>query len=139
MHRSVLFGSLCTVLLAAACSSSHGATVSLPSERTGSIQWDPCGPTIQCGRLSVPLDRAHPRKGDITLALARRPASGKRVGVLFTNPGGPGGSGVDFLRAADDEFPPRSVMRSISCRGIRVASAAARRCVVSTISTASTR
>jgi len=105
MHRSVLLAGLCSVLLTAGCSASHSAVLSLPRERTGSVEWNPCGPTIQCATLSVPLDRAHPASGSISLALARRPASGKRLGVLFTNPGGPGGSGVDFLRAADDAFP----------------------------------
>ena len=110
MRRSVLSTGVRVVAalavgLAGACSASHSATLSLGRARTGSIEWTPCGETIQCATLAVPLDRAHPAKGTINLALARRPASGERIGVLFTNPGGPGGSGVDFLRAADDEFP----------------------------------
>jgi pimeloyl-ACP methyl ester carboxylesterase len=38
----------------------------------------------------------------VELALIRRPASDKehRIGSLFVNPGGPGGSGVDFIRTA---------------------------------------
>ncbi len=105
MRRSVLLLGVLVAGLAGACASSRSATVSLGSARTGSIEWQPCGETIQCATLAVPLDRAHPAKGTITLALARRPASGKRIGVLFTNPGGPGASGVEFLRAVDDEFP----------------------------------
>ena len=61
---------------------------------------------VECGSLSVPLDYAHPKGPHITLALARLPArTGKKIGVLFTNPGGPGGSGVDFLRATPSVFP----------------------------------
>ena len=78
--------------------------MTLRVERTGSITWTPCG-TVQCASLSVPLDAAHPTGAHITLALARRPASGRRVGVLFSNPGGPGGSGVDFLRDSGAVFP----------------------------------
>jgi hypothetical protein len=66
------------------------------SERTGALVWRECG-SIECASLSVPLDRAHPDGRKIHLALGRRPADGKRRGVLLANPGGPGGSGLEFL------------------------------------------
>ena len=72
-------------------------------ERTGAIVWHQCG-SIECATLSVPLDRSHANGRRIQLALARRPADGKRVGVLLANPGGPGGSGIEFLHAAGDVF-----------------------------------
>jgi pimeloyl-ACP methyl ester carboxylesterase len=79
--------------------------VHLQSERTGSVSWRPCG-AIECGSLSVPRDETRPAGAQITLALGRLPATGRRIGVLFTNPGGPGGSGIEFLRAAAAVFPP---------------------------------
>jgi pimeloyl-ACP methyl ester carboxylesterase len=69
--------------------------------RSGSLLWHTCG-SIQCTTLSVPLDWAHPTGAHIQLALARRPAGGNRLGVLLVNPGGPGGSGIDFLRDSGD-------------------------------------
>ncbi len=73
------------------------------TERTGSVLWHRCG-SIQCATLSVPLDRKRPAGRRIQLALARRPADGKRRGVLLANPGGPGGSGIELVQAADDVF-----------------------------------
>jgi pimeloyl-ACP methyl ester carboxylesterase len=90
------------VLAAGACTGSSGSVV-LRHERTGTIEWSPCD-KVECGSLSVPLDFAHPDGPHIMLALARLPARRKPIGVLFTNPGGPGGSGVDFLRDADAQF-----------------------------------
>ena len=52
----------------------------------------------------MPLDWARPHGEHIELALARRPAERKREGVLLTNPGGPGGSGIEIVRSADDVF-----------------------------------
>src|SRR5215471_11692749 len=95
---------LCCVLFAAACSDARGPVVSQRAEREGSVNWRPCD-DVQCATLSVPLDWKHPRGRHIDLALARLPATGTRVGTLFTNPGGPGGSGVAFVKAAETVFP----------------------------------
>jgi pimeloyl-ACP methyl ester carboxylesterase len=56
---------------------------------------------LQCATYQVPLDYRNPAAGTATVALDRLPATGPdRVGSLFLNPGGPGGSGVDFVAFA---------------------------------------
>src|SRR5690348_7015570 len=94
---------LTVALAVGGCAGTSGSVV-LRHERTGSVDWKPCG-KVECGSLSVPLDFRRPSGPKITLALARLPAAHRRLGVLFTNPGGPGGSGVDFLRDAEEVFP----------------------------------
>ena len=80
----------------------------------------------------VPLDYDRPRGATISIALTRLPATdpARRIGSLFLNPGGPGGSGVDFVVGAGpflytDEvrarfdlvgFDPRGIMRSTALR-----------------------
>lgn len=63
------------------------------------LRWEPCGGRLQCGSLDVPIDPADPTGATVSLSLARLPATDPdaRIGTLITNPGGPGGSGVDFL------------------------------------------
>jgi pimeloyl-ACP methyl ester carboxylesterase len=70
------------------------------------LQWRPCG-GFQCATLRVPLDYAHPNGRTIGLAVIREPASDprERIGALVMNPGGPGASGVQFLRQAAGAFP----------------------------------
>ncbi len=64
------------------------------------IQFEDCGAGRECGRLDVPMDWRDPSGPTIGLAVARVPAGNpdERIGVLATNPGGPGASGVDFIR-----------------------------------------
>jgi pimeloyl-ACP methyl ester carboxylesterase len=82
---------------------------------------------LECGQLSVPVDYAHPRGPQITLATVRAPAfAARKRGVIFVNPGGPGGSGVDlviqakflFAQLRNDfdvvSFDPRGTARSQS-------------------------
>lgn len=66
------------------------------------LDWKGCGGGFQCATARVPLDYDSPRGKSISLALIRLPASdpAKRIGSLFTNPGGPGGSGVGFIRGS---------------------------------------
>ncbi len=70
------------------------------SAQSNQVTWRACG-SFECGSLQVPLDYSQPNGKQIELALARKPASepGERIGSLLVNPGGPGGSGVDFVRA----------------------------------------
>ena len=61
------------------------------------IEWRRCG-AIECGTIAVPLNYSDRNGPAITLSLirieARRPA--ERIGVLMANPGGPGGSAIEF-------------------------------------------
>ncbi|TYK50737.1 alpha/beta hydrolase [Actinomadura decatromicini] len=81
----------------------------------GAVEWTPCpeDPAVQCGRVAVPVDWSRPAGERISVALARRPAldPARRVGSLLINPGGPGGSGVDFTMFADQVFGPEIVRR----------------------------
>ena len=69
------------------------------------LEWRSCGDNT-CTRLTVPLDYAEPDGETITLAVLRAPASrrGERVGQLVVNPGGPGGSGVEYAATGSFTF-----------------------------------
>ncbi|HZB48480.1 MAG TPA: alpha/beta hydrolase [Mycobacteriales bacterium] len=66
------------------------------------LDWTDCGGGFQCATAAVPVDHSRPRGATLDLALIRRPAAdpANRIGTLFANPGGPGVSGVDFVRTA---------------------------------------
>ena len=66
------------------------------------IDWKDCSnetTTFQCGTVTVPLDYEHPDGKTITIALKKLPAldDDAEHGSLFTNPGGPGGSGIEVV------------------------------------------
>jgi len=80
----------------------------------------------------VPLDYSNPTGANILIAVIRLPASdpANKIGSIFFNPGGPGGSGVEFVLFAGpflytDEvrahfdlvgFDPRGIARSTALR-----------------------
>jgi pimeloyl-ACP methyl ester carboxylesterase len=64
------------------------------------LEWSDCGESFECATASAPLSWNDPEAGSIELALIRLTARGEKVGSLLVNPGGPGGSGVDYLRSA---------------------------------------
>ncbi|MFZ2014741.1 MAG: alpha/beta hydrolase [Nocardioides sp.] len=68
------------------------------------IDWSECSNGHQCAKLKVPLDYAHPGKRTIELALLKVPASGKRIGSLVVNPGGPGEPGTSFAALGPGQF-----------------------------------
>ncbi len=92
------------VVVATACTrSSTSAAKFSPTGSTSveKIQWSGCGGGFQCGTVAVPLDYSKPNGETIKIALNRKPATdtAHRIGSLLTNPGGPGASGIDFLKS----------------------------------------
>jgi pimeloyl-ACP methyl ester carboxylesterase len=137
-----------TGLLLSACTSEgggHKAAASSPVPATTSLKplpskspadlasyygqklpWHDCGvPGFQCATMKVPLDYAHPvAADDLKLAVARKKAAGpgKRLGSLLVNPGGPGGSAIDYLQYAALGYPAavtsRYDMAAVDPRGV---------------------
>ena len=72
------------------------------------VTFQPCGDSLTCATVLVPLDYQDPSAGQIGVRIAKRPAANpaSRVGTLLVNPGGPGGSGIDYVRSADFLFSP---------------------------------
>jgi pimeloyl-ACP methyl ester carboxylesterase len=71
------------------------------------LDWKPCDQSFQCAWLYVPFDYSRPAWRRFALPVVKLPAAGpgKRVGSLVINPGGPGGSGVQYaLGARTGEF-----------------------------------
>ena len=69
------------------------------------LDWKDCG-SNECTKLEVPLDYDDPAGQKIELSVLRVPAKNakQRVGSLVVNPGGPGGSGVDYASNARTYF-----------------------------------
>jgi len=92
---------LVTILLTACTRNQPSATHSpTPSGPPSKVAWTDCGGGFQCGTLQVPLDYSKPDGRKITLALIRKAATSpsNRLGSLLVNPGGPGESGIEYLR-----------------------------------------
>ncbi|RLL68192.1 alpha/beta hydrolase [Streptomyces sp. Z26] len=70
------------------------------------LKWRECGTIgFECTTLKVPLDYGKPdAEAELKLAVSRKKATGdggeKRLGSLMVNPGGPGGSAIEYLQQA---------------------------------------
>ncbi len=108
MRRLIAFTALAAALT---------GTASVPAQASEpALSWGTCvtGPDdeqgrelekagAECARLDVPLDHAAPHGRRISLALSRIKATGRRIGTLMVNTGGPGGQAVTdppFVRDA---------------------------------------
>ena len=87
-----------------ACSG-HAATDDAPANGSDSspphfiIDFKPCETTgIECGLISVPADWNEPSGRQVRIEVTRIKAKDplRRLGILLTNPGGPGSPGVDL-------------------------------------------
>ena len=126
------FMALC-VLVFVAVGMGAGEAAAAPPVKSD-LQWNKCFQTegpFECTTVQVPLDY-NESSGAISLSVVRLPATDQahRIGSLFLNPGGPGGSGVDFtvgagqflftpeVRARFDlvGFDPRGIARSTALR-----------------------
>jgi pimeloyl-ACP methyl ester carboxylesterase len=107
------------VLTAASCTRVVGGRAVLSQPRIGQpVHWGECqvitdGPAVklpggaQCGKMAVPVDYNHLGGGAATLALIRFPATGRKIGSLVVNPGGPGESGIEAALGLLHSLPPQ--------------------------------
>jgi pimeloyl-ACP methyl ester carboxylesterase len=71
------------------------------------INWKNCRQDFKCATLAVPIDYKNLSTGTFEIALLKYEArTSKKLGSLIVNPGGPGGSGVDYAYAAEYIFSP---------------------------------
>jgi len=103
------------------------APAELRSYYTQQVNWVPCESDFTCAKIKVPLDYSKPGGDSIEIAALKLSTKGNsKKGSLLVNPGGPGGSGYDFVRDAGSTnisekvranydivgFDPRGVKRS---------------------------
>ncbi len=61
------------------------------------LVWTPCDNKLECAQYDVPLDYAKPAGATVTIKVARAVATQTSHGALVINPGGPGGSGIEYI------------------------------------------
>jgi len=60
------------------------------------LNWSECNSGFECALFSVPIDYANPGSGAMKIEAIRKLATGATKGSLILNPGGPGGSGIEY-------------------------------------------
>ena len=100
------------VVAAPAVAAKAAVPEGLESFYSQKVEWYDCGATggmersaqrtgFQCAKVKVPLDYSKPDGQTIEVAMKKHLATGSvRQGSLFINPGGPGGSGVQYVEGA---------------------------------------
>ena len=99
---ALLFAVTSTITGLASATGSTFATLS--DYQNQKLVWKDCNDGLQCATMKVPVDYAQITAGkSFTLFLLRHVASkkAKRLGSLVVNPGGPGGSGVEYAAGWD--------------------------------------
>src|SRR5262245_30201096 len=94
---------LSLAVLLSLCLSAFPVSSSQAAPPVPKINWSSCyrdfGFPFECGTVKVPLDYSNPGVGAVSIAVVRLPATdpANKIGSIFFNPGGPGGSGVEFV------------------------------------------
>ncbi|MBU3065271.1 alpha/beta hydrolase [Nocardia sp. NEAU-G5] len=78
------------------------------------LHWKPCNDAAldragaQCAGVVVPLDYNRPDSRTLTVAISRIPATdpAHRRGIMLSNPGGPGGPGLNMMVDLRDRLTP---------------------------------
>jgi pimeloyl-ACP methyl ester carboxylesterase len=82
------------------------------------LVWKSCGDGMQCTTATAPMNWDEPATASIDLALVRQQAtSGHKLGSLLVNPGGPGGSGRDFILNSVDYATSETLQQNFDIVG----------------------
>ncbi len=93
------------------------APADLRSYYSQQVDWTSCETGFECATVKVPLDYSNPDGERIGIEAIRLPTSGTKQGSLLINPGGPGGSGYDFVRDAGTTTIPEKVQANFDLVG----------------------
>ncbi|TVY81281.1 putative hydrolase [Lachnellula suecica] len=98
----------CSTLIAACLASESQAPLNFNA--VSKLKWEGCGElnnhTLECSRLDVPMDHFS-KSSNKTFSIPVVRMLGKNVtgdNHILLNPGGPGGSGVDFLKRGGEKI-----------------------------------
>ncbi|MFD0434327.1 alpha/beta hydrolase [Streptomyces chartreusis] len=134
MRRTLPLALAATAVAAAAVSGASAASPDMRTATPDSLHWGPCpqkaesqraeshdaeAPRLECATLDVPLDYRNPDGRQIEIAVSRLASKdlSKRRGVLLTNPGGPGGPGLDYPALLAGAGLPKDVLDSYDVIG----------------------
>lgn len=118
-----------------------GASAGTATAERAGLDWGPCQGNdipagMRCATIDVPVDWSNPDGRTITLDLARLTGTdpSHKIGTVFFFPGGPGGSGIDDLKHAHQNFAElrtRFDIVSFAPRNVAPSTALPMRCVTS--------
>ncbi|MBB2992495.1 pimeloyl-ACP methyl ester carboxylesterase [Mycolicibacterium iranicum] len=114
------------LLPAALCPVASAAPAAVDEPYSAAPVWSSCStfvdtsavPAARCGTVAVPVDYAKPDGAQAQLAVIKVPATGRRLGVLVVNPGGPGASAVDTVASMGAALADTEIGRSFDLVGI---------------------
>ncbi len=115
-----------SIVLVGAALLSACSSPSEPAPSRASLHWGACpkdatiGADLKCASLDVPLDYRHPDGKKITIEVSRLSSAdpAERRGVLLTNSGGPGGSGLGFPTTLQQLGLPKDVLDTYDIIGM---------------------
>lgn len=118
-HRQLLVSALVATMIAVLGPAAQGRGA---GSAGAGLAWGACPPAepdfprdprMRCAALRAPLDYRSPHGRQITITISRLPAAkpSLRRGILLTNPGGPGVSGLDQPGPLAEVLPAEVVAR----------------------------
>jgi pimeloyl-ACP methyl ester carboxylesterase len=114
MRARVTAIALALTVILAGCSATEEAEVDEPTfsalaeYEQQRLDWSQCYDYFDCAELRVPIDYQDLSVGTFRISVLRSAAKNqeRRLGSIVVNPGGPGGSGIDYAYAAEYIFSP---------------------------------
>ncbi len=104
MKRNVIVLAIIALVLSTLSAPTFAAqSWTLSKFQSQTLSWKPCDSGFQCTQYQVPVDYNHIDSNTFTLQVIKHVANvpSKRIGSLIMNPGGPGGSGIQYVQSAD--------------------------------------
>jgi len=83
---------------------SPSQSLTLESFYEQDVEWTKCRGIFECAKVQVPLNYNDITGEILELSVMRKSAEKQSLGAIFTNPGGPGGSGIQYLESYSFAF-----------------------------------